>query len=106
MYRSRGDKKVFSTPWTDSSETYEGMKVLKQRTLTLDVKVTGNPFVSVVPTTQNWKLIERSDRRFFLRILTRIKGVPGSDTFENDEEWYCASNKANSNSCVLRTSFK
>jgi len=31
MAKKRGDLKVTSSPWTDSNETYEGMKVLQKK---------------------------------------------------------------------------
>jgi len=51
MYKSRGDTKINSTLWTDSEETFEGIRVLKQKIFTTNVKVNEFPFVSSVPTT-------------------------------------------------------
>ena len=38
--------------------------------------------------------------------MTKSKDIPYCDTFETDEEWFCASTESGSNSCVLRSSFK
>jgi hypothetical protein len=82
------------------------MKVLKTKELSLEVQVKGNPFVSVVPTFRTFRLVEKSDKKFLIRIMTKNKDIPYCDTFETDEEWYCASTETGSNSCVLRSSFK
>jgi hypothetical protein len=62
--------------------------------------------VSVVPTFRTLRIIEKTDRKFIVRINTKNKDVPYCDTFDIDEEWYCQSTETGFNSSVLRISYK
>lgn len=59
-----------------------------------------------MPTFRTFKLIEKSDKKFLVRIITKNRDIPYCDTFETEEEWYCASTETGTNSCVMKSSFK
>jgi len=82
------------------------MKVLQKKEVSFVVNVKGNPFVSEVPTFRTFRLMEKSDKKFLIKVKTINKEIPYCDCFDTDEEWYCASTDTGSNSCVLRASFK
>ena len=76
------------------------------RTLDIEFKVVGKPFVDKAPTERFFKLIEHSPTRIILRVLTRTHDIPYCDTFGVDEEWYIASPTPASKCCVLRIAYK
>jgi hypothetical protein len=66
--------------------------------------VKGNPFVKVAPTTKYFKLIEKTDTNYHLRILDKCTGVPYCDSFAIEEDWAIVSPSATANVCVVRIS--
>ena len=58
--------------------------------------------MKVSPTTKYFKLIERTDTKVHLKILSKCTGVPYCDTFAVEEDFLILSPGPNAPCCVVR----
>ena len=109
FYERKGEADVSCDPWsdpqTDEDKIYDGMPVLKQRTLRMKVNV-NSTFVKVAPTTRYFKLLTWTPNKIVMRCLNRTHDIPYCATFGVEEELFLASPTTENAKCsVLRTSF-
>lgn len=102
LYKIRGEQKISSTKWVESTQKHDGLKILMTKQVSLEVQIKGNPFVSVAPTTRYMKIIDKTENRLLMRITTKNKDIPYCDCFEVEEEYLVASAQSSINSCVLQ----
>lgn len=61
-----------------------------------------NPFVKISPTTKYFKVLELSETKIHVKILSKTNNVPYCDTFAVEEDWIAVSPSPGANCSVLR----
>ena len=104
FYIMRGEQNITSTPWVDpvgEEAKFGAYNVSKQRTIKMDCQIKGNPFVKVAPTTRVLRIVENTENKILLKIMTITNNVPYCDCFGVEEEWLIAS-LPGTKCCVFR----
>jgi hypothetical protein len=73
----------------DPPEEYDSKPVLLFATVSADFQL-DNPFVKVSPNTKYWRVVEKTDTRIVMRVMTKCSNVPYCDTFSVEEEFVFA----------------
>lgn len=102
IYEEKGEQAIKGTEWQPVEETWETMKVSESRTIDCTFQIKNNPFVKAAPTLRTFKVIERSNEKLLMRVVSKTRSVPYCDCFHVEEEWYVASMPHGNSSCCLR----
>ena len=70
--------------------------------MSLEIQVKDSPFVKVSPTAKQYKLLESSETKVHIQVLSRCFHVPFADYFAIEEDFICLSPAPSAPCCVLR----
>ena len=86
----------------EPAEEYDGKPVLQSSQMYVEIVMRGNPFVKLSPTTKYLKLLEKTETVVHFKILSKMTGVPFSDSFALEEDFLILGPGPTASCCILR----
>jgi hypothetical protein len=104
FFSDRGELNLTYGDWVENitEEVYEGMNVIMTFEMFAELQIKDNPFIKVSPTTKYVKLIEQTETKFHVRIISKCSGVPYCDTFSIEEDFLILSPSPTAAASILR----
>jgi hypothetical protein len=76
MYIERGEKDVKSTPWNPVVSKHRDFDVVFEKSMNVEFQLPGNTLFKSLPVTRTFKVIERSNTRLLMRVITKGRDQP------------------------------